>query len=97
MMNSDGTNLHPLAGSPAGSSPRLSPDGTTVAFLTFAGGRSTFSDPVDAGPRSLPLGEVVLVDVTSGALTDLGVQVPTSRNAVSWMPSGDALLVERSG
>jgi hypothetical protein len=44
---------------------------------------------------SLPLGTVKVVDVATGKVTSLPFEVPTSYNAVSWMPSGDALLLNR--
>jgi hypothetical protein len=39
--------------------------------------------------------EVVAVDIASGEVTDLGVQVASFYNPVSWTPDGTALLVTR--
>jgi TolB protein len=85
-------------------SPRWSPDGTRIAFLDFsiAAGQAPTWDPFHApggslGPVSVefPLGEVKILDVSTGAVANTHVQVLTEWSAVSWLPSGDALLVNR--
>jgi Tol biopolymer transport system component len=80
--------------------PAWSPDGSRIAFLNYrpnslradseAGGRWN-TDPLGA-----PLLDVVVLDVATGRVTKLDVQVATDNNRPSWA-SDDVLLVYRYG
>jgi hypothetical protein len=95
-MDADGRNVRPVAGASGGWTPRWSPDGSRIAFLVFSGGQGYVPDPaMGTDTYALPLGTVKIVSVATGEVTSLPVQVTTSYNAVSWMPSSDALLVNR--
>ena len=96
-MNSDGSNQHQLKKVPVdvGFNPRWSPDGRRLALLQYdPSKRATFESSLDL-PRDLPLLKVIVVDVATGAVTDVGPRVPSDINPVSWMPDGSALLVYR--
>jgi Tol biopolymer transport system component len=86
----------PLTTLSTGWSPRWSPDGASIAFLTFSGERGNAHDPVTPScSPSCPLGRVVVIPVAGGPRTVLDAFVPSSANAPSWLPAGDALLIER--
>ncbi len=80
-------------------SPRWSPDGTKIAYLTYLDDlRPVVLDPRSAGSasrRSLPLLQLSVVDLPSSKVTTLGVLTASDVNAPSWLPSGDALLINR--
>jgi Tol biopolymer transport system component len=96
LMDADGGNVRPLAGGSGGWTPRWSPDGRRIAFLDFTGGEGSAPAPTIGDlSYSLPLGTVKVVDLATGKVSSLPFEVPTSYNAVSWMPSSDALLVNR--
>lgn len=79
----------------AGFSPRWSPDGSRIALLRYdASERARMPGELKL-PVDLPLLEVIVVDVVSGAVTDVGVRVPSDVNPVSWTPDGQALLIYR--
>src|SRR5262249_19619099 len=92
---------------PTDTSPRWSPDGTKIAFLDFAANdRGDVRDPVDgesvptgndqvASIVNNPLGEVKVLDLEAGTVSELGIEVPASSNAVSWGPGSDVVLAER--
>jgi Tol biopolymer transport system component len=90
VMDADGSDARPLAGQPADSrffNPTWSPDGTKIAFTSYEGERS----------EGVPLLAVHLVDLSTGAFTVIrgtvaGGGVP---GAVSWLPTSDALLMNR--
>lgn len=79
-----------------GWNPRWSPDGTKLALLRYEprSPRAVFeSNPIHE--TALPSMDVVVVDVATGEVTDLGVQVASFYNPVSWTPDGNSLLVTR--
>ncbi len=79
-----------------GWNPRWSPDGTKLALLRYEprSPRAIF-EPNPIHETDLPPMDVVVVDIASGEVTDLGVQVASFYNPVSWTPFGDVLLVTR--
>src|SRR5262249_52811697 len=93
VMDADGANVHTVtsdAGTPNGL--RWSPDGTKIAFSAYNGDyRPVLHLGVDGGDWAL--GDVRYVDVSSGKITDVGVQIATWFNAPNWLPASDALLV----
>jgi Tol biopolymer transport system component len=80
-------------------SPRWSPDGAKIAFLTYLDDLRPFVfDPRFATGnqrRSLPLLQLGVIDITSRRFTSLGVLTASDVNAPSWLPSGDAILIDR--
>lgn len=100
IMRADGTRLRRVRGIEGNLfSPRWSPDGTQIAFLTYLDDLRPFVlDPrfatVDRR-RSLPLMQLGIIDMTNGELTTMGVLTASDVNAASWLPSGDALLIDR--
>lgn len=79
-----------------GWTPRWSPDGTSIAYLEFSGDRGNAQDPASPScAPSCPLGRVVVIPASGGQRTILDVFVPSSANGASWLPTSDALLVER--
>jgi Tol biopolymer transport system component len=74
-----------------GFNPRWSPDGTKMAVLRYDP-----SERTTAGRMvSLPLLEVVVVDLSTGELTGTGMRVASDVNPVSWFPDGERLLIDR--
>ncbi len=64
--------------------PAWSPEGTRIAFLRFAGNPT----------GGVPLLDVRVLDLGSGKITNVGVQVATDLNGPSWA-SNTTLLVNR--
>lgn len=97
-MAPDGSSQQHLATVPwdLGWNPRWSPDGTKLALLRYEP-RSPWAifEPNPIHETDLPPMDVVVVDVASGEVTDLGVQVASFYNPVSWTPDGNSLLVTR--
>jgi hypothetical protein len=96
-MDIDGSNQHRLKTVPPdiGFSPRWSPDGRKIALLQYdPSERAVFSPDLNL-PADLPLLKVIVVDLATGAVTQVGPRVPSDINPVSWMPDGSALLVYR--
>ena len=96
-MDSDGSNQHPLKKVPldVGFNPRWSPDGRRLALLQYdPSQRAAFESSLNL-PTDLPLLKVIVVNVGSGAVTQVGPRVPSDINPVSWLPDGSALLVYR--
>jgi dipeptidyl aminopeptidase/acylaminoacyl peptidase len=61
--------------------PRVSPDGTTVAFIS-----GLMSDFGSVG------GDIYTVPIAGGAATDITPDIPASPNAISWAVRGDRLV-----
>ncbi len=92
-MDADGSNLHSVA---EGFSPRWSPDGTSIALLTYNPvERFQLTDP-ETGGSSWPRLDVKVLSVASGKVKDLGVSVASDVNAVSWSPNSKSLFVNRA-
>jgi TolB protein len=64
--------------------PAWSPDGERIAFLSY--------DPSERSDSGQPLMDVLILDVETGTVTDLGVRVVTDLNGPSWTPNGDLLI-----
>jgi WD40 repeat protein len=96
-MNSDGSNQHQLKKVPrdVGFNPRWSPDGRQLALLQYDPSQRATFEPSLKLPSDLPLLKVIVVDVATGAVTEVGPRVPSDINPVSWMPDGTALMVYR--
>ncbi|HEX6399988.1 MAG TPA: hypothetical protein VF108_05905 [Actinomycetota bacterium] len=78
-----------------GFSPRWSPDGTAIALLRYDSSERAQLPQELGRPMSLPLLDVVVVDVTSGRITLVGIRVASGVNPPSWTPDGGALFVNR--
>jgi dipeptidyl aminopeptidase/acylaminoacyl peptidase len=89
IMNADGSDSGPVPGSRTIWEPRWSPDGTRIAFLTFA---ERFAYASVKGLIRTPVCTVNILDIASGQITKLPVSVATSFNPPSWI-SNDTLLV----
>jgi len=75
--------------------PRMSPDGSKIAVLTFRGDRAAPVDPSLGIPFDLPAMDVVVIDVKTGISSTVGPRVAAFWNPVSWLPDGSALLINR--
>jgi Tol biopolymer transport system component len=92
IMDADGRHAAPLGLSGTcctGFTPHWSPDGSEIAFTRY-----------DAswryGPEGLPLVAVYVLDVGSGTVSRVGrAELVTDSSAPQWLPSGDALLIDR--
>jgi dipeptidyl aminopeptidase/acylaminoacyl peptidase len=96
VMDADGSNKHPLT-PPRGPFFALqwSPgDASKIALLRFEGFNSRTIVEGTLMP-SVAVGSVQILDVPSGRLIDLGVRISSSDQRARWLPSGDALLVDR--
>ncbi len=95
IMNADGSGLQDLG--LHAFSPRWSPDGKKIAFLTYnATERFELSDPSTGSQASWPRLDVNVFDRASGTTTSLGVSVASDTNAVSWTSDSNALLINRA-
>jgi Tol biopolymer transport system component len=98
LLNADGSHPRRVEGIPVGSAvftPRWSPDGSRLAFLTFVLGRR----PLIADPRfptldSLPPLKLSIVDLSTHRVIPLGVSTASDVNGASWFPDGSELLFE---
>lgn len=104
MSHNNGFSTMPPTGGPmtlilskGGYAPRWSPDGTNIAFLVYRDHREAVDDFFAGGEGTvdLPMLSVDVLDVATGEVTTLPVEVATALNAVSWLPSGDAIMVNR--
>jgi TolB protein len=89
VMDANGQNAHPLRGQPKGANfdPRWSPDGSRLLLMTYYPQRRAR----DGGP----LLTIHVVNVSTGTSARLPGLVESSKRALSWLPSGDAVLVDR--
>lgn len=89
--------IGPVPGGEGGWAPVWSPDGTKIAFLVYGGRRELAVDVWGSKPRArvMPILSVVVLDLETGERIDLGVEVGTAFDDVSWLPSSDALVVNR--
>jgi len=96
VMDPSGSNQRRLQPIPHGLwfNPRWSPDGRSLALLRFADDRATFA-PRRGVADDLPLLEVVVVNLVTGKVKQVGPRVASDVNPVSWMPDGSALLIDR--
>ncbi len=94
IMDADGSHLHPVA---EGFSPRWSPDGSSIALLTYNPvERFQLAAPGTGGYSSWPRLDVKVLSVGNGKVKDLGVSVASDFNVVSWSPNGKSLFVNRT-
>ena len=75
--------------------PRWSPDGKTIALLRYDPSERVVTDTSIGLAIDQPKMNVVLLDVASGKVTDVGPSVASDLNPVSWTPDGGALLIDR--
>jgi Tol biopolymer transport system component len=78
-----------------GFNPRWSPDRSKIALLEYDPRERARLDLSMQLPVDHPLLKVVVVDLSTGAMTDVGPRVPNDVNPVSWTADGAALLVYR--
>jgi Tol biopolymer transport system component len=97
MIDADGGRVRSVLdhGVVSGWSPEWSTEGDKIAYLVFTGQRATIEQPIVGEVLSLPLGRVKVVDLEDGEVHRLSAWTASSFNPVSWMPSGEALLVDR--
>jgi hypothetical protein len=98
--NGRSTNIRSTRGSiasniPDGWNPRWSPDGSKLALLVLADGRTTEDPTLGAIGGSFPLMWVEVFDLTTGGTTVVGPRVAAFWNPVSWTADGQALLINR--
>jgi hypothetical protein len=90
-MDGTGSNAHAIAGLPGSSfQPIWSPDGAHLAFLTYD--PSWRPDITVKGTPRPPVLTVQILDVASGRVTALPIQVGSDINRPTWV-SNDSLLV----
>jgi dipeptidyl aminopeptidase/acylaminoacyl peptidase len=96
-MDLDGGHQAPLDAVPAGLgfTPRWSPDGSMLALLRYDPSERATFDLRRGRPADLPLLDVVVVDLDTGAVTAVGPRVAADFNPVSWTPDSSALLIDR--
>ena len=75
--------------------PRWSPDDSKLALLRYDPSRRATLPSGLGLPTDLPLLDVVVVDLVTGQVTDVGQQVVSDWNPVSWTPDGTGLLIDR--
>ena len=80
--------------SSGGFNPRWSPDGSMLALLRYDASERAHIDAPGL-PPDLPLLDVIVVDIATGTVTDLGTRVASYSNPVSWTPDGTSLLINR--
>jgi len=91
LMDANGRNAAPMSSqwkNQASFNPRWSPDGSLIMFTTYSPspGRNLF------GGAAL---NIHTVEQSYGTLSTIPGNVLGTENAPSWLPSGDALLVNR--
>ncbi len=66
-----------------------------LALIRYDPSERANLDPALGQPSDLPLLEVIVIDVATGTVNDVGPRVVTFDNPVSWTPDGQALLINR--
>jgi hypothetical protein len=85
----------PVRTIPDGWNPRWSPDGSKLAILVLADGRTSEDPTLGAIGGSFPLMWVEVFDLTTNDTTIVGPRVAAFWNPVSWTADGRALLINR--
>jgi Tol biopolymer transport system component len=75
--------------------PRWSPDGKTIALLRYDPSQRVQTDESLGMVIDQPKMNVVLLDVATKKLTDVGPSVASDLNPVAWTPDGESLLIDR--
>jgi hypothetical protein len=80
-----------------GFNPRWSPDGRRIVMHVYDHTDRTLFDPSLglATRNDLPLLKVFVVDIATGASTEVGPRVVADFNPASWLPDGAGLFVNR--
>jgi Tol biopolymer transport system component len=88
IMDANGRSPHPLRGQPHSSAnliPRWSPDGSHIVFVTFH----------SRSQSGVVLFNIHVADLSTGTFTLIPGRVERYLNAPSWVPSGNALLMNK--
>ena len=86
VMDADGGNQHELAGTPDNSfSPSWSPDGTRIAFLTEVPDAVGTLPVAGGGVLPVPVCAVRILDLATGQISPVGLQVASALNGASWI------------
>jgi Tol biopolymer transport system component len=91
VMNADGSGAQGLA-DVSGNTPRLSPDGSKIAFTTYNG--FAYDATLGSVSRSVPTFSVQVLDRRTGRITPVGQQLWTASdvNGPAWISSNTLLL-----
>ena len=94
-MNLDGTDQRDLDLAQDAFNPRWSPDGTRLAILQYdPSDRARLPVDIERGVDNALL-RVLVADVATGDLSNVGMRVVSDLNPVSWTADGTELLINR--